>query len=169
MRTIIFGKFAGLLLVAVLLLLGLDQITSLVHERQGRHQSAVDSVASSLAGSQTLLGPLLHTRCTEEWNESGDKGAAHQRRDFTLTALPSTVTLSGTSNSNADTSSNPPSLPKIIVFMSPLFVRGRELNEPVRRSSRCEPGTALAMAVHGTPHTEMRAATWHSKWPARST
>ena len=38
---------AGLLLVAVLL--GLDQITNLVHERQGRHQSAVQVVVAPLA------------------------------------------------------------------------------------------------------------------------
>jgi len=102
MKAMIFGKFAGLLLVAILLLLGLDQITNLVHERQGRHQSAVDSVASSLAGSQTLLGPLLHTRCTEEWNASdNEKRPVHQRREFTLAAAPSSLALSGTSQVEA--------------------------------------------------------------------
>ena len=102
MKALFFGKFAGLLLVAVLLLLGLDQITSLVHERQGRHQSAVDSVASSLAGSQTLLGPLVHMRCTEEWNTSDEKQRpVRQRRDFTLTAAPGSLALSGTSQVEA--------------------------------------------------------------------
>lgn len=101
MKNMIFGKFAGLLLVAVLLLLGLDQITSLVHERQGRHQSAVDSVASSLAGSQTLLGPLVHMRCTEEWNTSEEKRPVHQRREFTLAAAPSSLTVNGSSQVEA--------------------------------------------------------------------
>lgn len=101
MRAMIFGKFAGLLLVAVLLLLGLDQITNLVHERQGRHQNAVDSVASSLAGSQTLLGPLVQMHCTEEWNTSEEKRPVRQRREFTLTAAPSSLTLSGASQVEA--------------------------------------------------------------------
>jgi inner membrane protein len=102
MKSIVLSKFAGLLLVAVLLLLGLDQITSLVQERQGRHQSAVDSVASSLAGSQTLLGPLAQVRCTEEWNGSDEKQrAVRQRREFTLTAAPSHLALGGTSQVQA--------------------------------------------------------------------
>ncbi|MDR7306369.1 cell envelope integrity protein CreD [Rhodoferax saidenbachensis] len=102
MKAMIFGKFAGLLLVAILLLLGLDQITSLVQERQGRHQSAVDSVASSLAGSQTLLGPLVHVRCTEEWNASdNEKRPVQQRREFTLVAAPSSLAASGSSQVEA--------------------------------------------------------------------
>ncbi|MEO6281474.1 cell envelope integrity protein CreD [Roseateles sp.] len=101
MKSTIFGKFAGLLLVAILLLLGLDQITRLVHERQGRHQSAVDSVASSLAGSQTLLGPLLHMRCTEEWSTTEEKRLVRQRRDFTVDLTPSSLAISGTSQVEA--------------------------------------------------------------------
>ena len=101
MKSIIFNKFAGLLLVTVLLLLGLNQITSLVHERQGRHQSAVNSVASSLAGSQTLLGPLVHMRCTEEWNTTEEKRPVRQRRDFTVDLPPSSLALSGTSRVEA--------------------------------------------------------------------
>jgi inner membrane protein len=101
MKSVIFSKFAGLLLVAVLLLLGLDQITNLVQERQGRHQSAVDSVASSLAGSQTLLGPLVQMRCTEEWMATADKNAHLQRREFTLTTAPSRLALTGTSQVEA--------------------------------------------------------------------
>lgn len=101
MRARIFSKFAGLLLVAVLLLLGLDQITNLVHERQGRHQSAVANVAGSLAGSQTLLGPLVQMRCTEEWNTFEEKRPVRQRHDFNLVAAPSSLALSGSSQVEA--------------------------------------------------------------------
>lgn len=101
MKSKLLAKFAGLLLVAILLLLGLDQITNLVREREGRHQSAVDSVASSLAGSQTLLGPLVHMQCTEEWTTSGEKGLVRQHRDFTLAAAPSSLTVNGASQVEA--------------------------------------------------------------------
>ena len=101
MKTMIFGKFAGLLLVAVLLLLGLAQITDLVHERQGRHQSAVDSVARSLAGSQTVMGPLVHRACTEEWTRTGDTGAVLERRNFNLVAAPSNLNVVSTSQVEA--------------------------------------------------------------------
>nr|WP_315186986.1 cell envelope integrity protein CreD [uncultured Albidiferax sp.] len=104
MKTMIFGKFAGLLLVAVLLLLGLAQITDLVHERQGRHQSAVDSVARSLAGSQTVLGPLVHRACTEEWSRPSskeDQGVVLERRSFNLVAAPSNLNVVSTSQVEA--------------------------------------------------------------------
>ena len=101
MKAMIFGKFAGLLVVAVLLLLGLAQITDLVQERQGRHQSAVDSVARSLAGSQTVLGPLVHRACTEEWSHTTDKGVVLERRNFNLVAAPSHLNVVSTSQVEA--------------------------------------------------------------------
>ncbi|MEO5797431.1 MAG: cell envelope integrity protein CreD [Rhodoferax sp.] len=101
MKTMIFGKFSGLLVVAVLLLLGLAQITQLVRERQGRHQSAVDSVARSLAGSQTVLGPLVHRACTEDWSHATDKGVVLERSSFNLVAAPSTLNVASTSQVEA--------------------------------------------------------------------
>lgn len=61
------AKFFGIAIVVVLLLLGLSQITDVVHQRQAQRQTAVQGVAQSLAGSQTLVGPLAHMTCTEEW------------------------------------------------------------------------------------------------------
>jgi inner membrane protein len=55
-KTAIFGKLGGLVLVLILLLMGLAQITDLVSERQGQRSLAIQSVGKSLAGSQTLLG-----------------------------------------------------------------------------------------------------------------
>ena len=97
MKSRVWGKFAGLLLVVVLLLLGLAQITDVVQERQGRHQSAVDSVARSLAGSQTVLGPLVHRACTEEWSHTSDKGTVQERQSYNLVAAPSTLDVVSTS------------------------------------------------------------------------
>ena len=105
MKSILFGKFAGLLVVVVLLLLGLEQITSLVHERQGTKQDAVASVAQSLAGSQTLLGPLVHQSCTEDVAvinaNTGDKAVRPQRREFERVAAPASLAVQGDSQLEA--------------------------------------------------------------------
>ena len=99
------GKFIGLAVVLVLLVLGLGQITDLVTQRQGQRQTAIQSVANSLAGSQTLLGPLVHMACTEEWTasdtnpeKSAKEGAAGQagRREFVLMAPPANLAIDGT-------------------------------------------------------------------------
>lgn len=97
MRTMIFGKLGGLVLVLILLLVGLGQITDLVNERQGQRTLAVQSVAKSLAGSQTLLGPLLQMSCTEEWTVHVDKTTVTERREFKRVAVPMTLTVGGTS------------------------------------------------------------------------
>jgi inner membrane protein len=100
-KSIIFGKLGGLLLVAVLLLLGLQQITGLVRERKSLHQDAASSVAQSLAGSQTLLGPLVQVSCTEKWTAKGEKGPVPQRRDFNMAVAPSVLNVGGTSQVEA--------------------------------------------------------------------
>lgn len=86
---------------AVLLLLGLllMRIDSLVDERRWRQREALDSVQRSLAGEQTLLGPLLHRRCTEEWDEvhgSGEERRTEIRRDErVLLSVPQTLKATG--------------------------------------------------------------------------
>ena len=95
-KTAIFGKVGGLVLVLILLLVGLGQITDLVHERQGQRSQAVQSVAKSLAGSQTLLGPLLQMACTEEWTVRTDKIFTNERREFKRYAVPTTLNIGGT-------------------------------------------------------------------------
>ncbi len=93
----ILGKIVGLVLVGVLLLAGLAQITDLVRERQRQHTNAADSIAQSLAGRQTLVGPLLQLPCAEEWVDSGDKTRAVQRREFIQVLSPATLSVVGTS------------------------------------------------------------------------
>lgn len=97
MKTVIFGKLGGLVLVLILLLIGLGQITDLVNERQGQRSLAIQSVGKSLAGSQTLLGPLLQMSCTEEWRVSADKKITlTERREFKRYAVPTQLNVSGT-------------------------------------------------------------------------
>ena len=88
------GKFIGLAVVLVLLVLGLGQITGLVTQRQGQRQTAIQSVANSLAGSQTLLGPLVHVACTEEW-DAKDILVEAGRREFVLMAPPANLSVDG--------------------------------------------------------------------------
>jgi len=97
MKSIIFGKFGGLALVVALLLFGLAQITDLVEQRQTQHANAVSSVAQSLAGSQTLLGPLVQMSCTEEWTTAGEKTPVVQKREFPRVLAPASLALAGTS------------------------------------------------------------------------
>jgi inner membrane protein len=95
-KTAIFGKLGGLVLVLILLLMGLAQITDLVNERQGQRSLAIQSVGKSLAGSQTLLGPLLQRACTEEWSVTVDKKTTTERREFKRYAVPTGLNVSGT-------------------------------------------------------------------------
>jgi inner membrane protein len=95
-KTAIFGKLGGLVLVLILLLMGLAQITDLVNERQGQRSLAIQSVGKSLAGSQTLLGPLLQRACTEEWSVTVDKKTTTERREFKRYAVPTSLNVSGT-------------------------------------------------------------------------
>jgi inner membrane protein len=96
-KTAIFGKVGGLVLVLILLLVGLGQITDLVNERQGQRSQAVQSVAKSLAGSQTLLGPLLQMTCTEEWTVAVNKTQTMtERREFKRQAVPTMLNIGGT-------------------------------------------------------------------------
>lgn len=95
-------KFFALALVVVLLVLALFQISGVVHDRQTYRQIAIQSVAQSLAGPQTLTGPLIHRACTEEWDvKYEDKKVQTERREFTLVAAPASLTVKGGSKLEA--------------------------------------------------------------------
>ena len=63
----LFVKFVALGAVVVALLVGLSSIEGVVRDRQLHLSQAQRGVADSLAGPQTLLGPLIHQSCTERW------------------------------------------------------------------------------------------------------
>lgn len=90
-------KIAALVLVIVLLLAALLKISDVVHDRQNYRQIAIQSIAQSLAGPQTLTGPLIHRACTEEWDvTNANKEVRSERREFVLAAAPASLTLQGT-------------------------------------------------------------------------
>jgi len=91
-------KVAALALVIVLLVVALMKISDVVHDRETYRTIAIQSIAQSLAGSQTLTGPLIHRACTEEWDViSASKEVRSERREFVLAAAPASLTLQGAS------------------------------------------------------------------------
>jgi len=95
-----------LAVTATVLLLGLAlaRIGFLVDERQSYQAQAVLSVQQSHAGAQTLLGPLLQRQCSESWEAIVGSGSERrtevQRRDFTLTAVPSLLDVEATTQAD---------------------------------------------------------------------
>lgn len=92
MKHPLITKLAALGAVFVLLLIGLAQIEDVVRDRQRYRTLTAQSVADSLAGPQTLMGPMIHSACVESWDAETGKGeerrTSEQRREFLLTAMP---------------------------------------------------------------------------------
>jgi len=95
-------KLLILTLVTLALSVVLMRIGWLVDERQLRQQEAVASVEQSQAGAQLLLGPLLLRQCSESWDvvtgEGKNRVVSVEKRDFMLSAVPSSLQVSGALN-----------------------------------------------------------------------
>ncbi len=79
MRFPLISKMGAVGAVTLGLLWSLWSVQGIVHERQGRQQEAEQSVANSLAGSQTLLGPVLTRTCIETWVSIQEDDKGHRR------------------------------------------------------------------------------------------
>ena len=94
----LFTKLAALAAITVLLLFGLGMIEDVVRDRLRYRSITAQSVAESLAGPQTLMGPMIHSACVESWEVETGKGderrMVEQRREFLLTAMPEQLKLS---------------------------------------------------------------------------
>ena len=88
----LFTKLVALAVITVLLLIGLGVIEDVVRDRLRYRSLTAQSVADSLAGPQTLMGPMIHSACVESWDVETGKGderrMVEQRREFLLTAMP---------------------------------------------------------------------------------
>ena len=97
MKHPLFTKLAALAAIILLLLIGLGLVEDVVRDRQRYRHQAAQSVAGSLAGPQTLMGPLIHSACVESWDVETGKGEerrkVEQRREFLLTAMPEQLQL----------------------------------------------------------------------------
>lgn len=100
MKHPLFVKLAALAAVVLLLLIGLGLVADVVHDRQRYRSLTAQSVADSLAGPQTLVGPLIHSACVESWDAETGKGderrLVEQRREFRLTAMPELLRVQST-------------------------------------------------------------------------
>lgn len=92
MKFPIVGKLLALAGVMLALLWALGMVSGVVAEREGRLREAQRGIADSLAGSQTLAGPVLQRQCSEQWKveqgEGKDRKWVDQRKDYTLAAVP---------------------------------------------------------------------------------
>ncbi len=92
------AKLLSIAAVVLLLMLALVQISAVVQDRQNYRTIAIEGVARSLAGEQTLTGPLLHRSCTEEWDAPlPNKPNNIERREFQLALAPAVLDVQGNS------------------------------------------------------------------------
>ena len=65
------AKFVTLAGVVLALVFGLGLIKDVVQDRNAYRNDAARSVASSIAGSQNIIGPFMHSACVETWDVKG--------------------------------------------------------------------------------------------------
>lgn len=98
-KVLVMGLVMGLVMVVML------RIEALVRERQHRQLQAAAGIEQSLAGAQTLLGPLLLRRCVEEWDAPAAEGSPRAlnvaTRTFDLVAAPISLQVDGQLQSEA--------------------------------------------------------------------
>lgn len=97
MRSPLLAKAIALIVIIVILLSGLGMIGDVISDRQRYSSEASDSITNSYAGRQTIMGPLIHSACTETWNETEgsdkDKRLVEKRREFLLLAMPDQLAI----------------------------------------------------------------------------
>lgn len=91
------AKLAALGAVVISLLVGLGLVDDVVRDRQRYRDATAQGVADSLAGPQSLLGPIIHLACVESWDEAtgtdAERRISEKRREFVLQALPDQLRL----------------------------------------------------------------------------
>ncbi|MGL5005259.1 MAG: inner membrane CreD family protein, partial [Casimicrobium sp.] len=101
MKLGIIVKGIALFFVIVLLLIGIDRIGNIAHERGMYRQQAVESVRKSLAGAQTVAGVVLTRVCTETIETVTEidkkKTVDKSERKIVLRALPQSLKWSAVS------------------------------------------------------------------------
>ena len=99
MRFPLLAKSAAIAAVLILLSIVLMRIDGLVNERRWRSVQAAQGVEQSLAGAQTLLGPVLQRNCTELWSvwtgEGKERRQVEEKREWTLAAAPQALKVDG--------------------------------------------------------------------------
>jgi inner membrane protein len=95
MKNSFFLKCLTLGAIGFLLFIFLLMIQGVIRDRQNYRQEAISSVSDSVAGSQTLLGPLVYQVCSETWSNTSYEGKkeriTQEKRDFSLVATPQSL------------------------------------------------------------------------------
>lgn len=95
----LLSKALALFAVGLMVVLVLWRIEGLVGERRYRQIEATRGIQQSLAGPQTLLGPLLQRHCVETWThwvgEGKERHEVTERRESVLAAVPATLKVTG--------------------------------------------------------------------------
>jgi inner membrane protein len=90
-------KIFSLAIVLGALIFFLGLIHGVIQDRQHYRSEAIESIASTVAGQQSLVGPILHASCVETAEEMAPTDPENansklvkreKRREFMLTALP---------------------------------------------------------------------------------
>ena len=93
----LLGKVVAIVFVLLALIVALQIVSGIVAEREGRLREAEASVAASLAGAQTVLGPILQRDCSETWEavqgEGKDRKLVTERRSWKLAAAPAELAV----------------------------------------------------------------------------
>ncbi|CAN5189514.1 cell envelope integrity protein CreD [soil metagenome] len=94
-------KALVLVCVIVVLNVALSLVDGVVVERHERQREAEGAVADSLAGRQTVLGPVLQRSCVESWEaeegEGKDRKTVAHSRDFAVISTPASLRITGDS------------------------------------------------------------------------
>lgn len=104
MRFQALGKALAIGATVLVLGIALARIGFLVDERRAYQQDAVHSVQQSLAGAQTLTGPVLQRQCSEEWEVVSGEGKERRlttaRRSFHLRLVPTRLAVASQSQTD---------------------------------------------------------------------
>ncbi|MDT8990490.1 cell envelope integrity protein CreD [Curvibacter sp. APW13] len=99
MKSLGMKKALALVAIVLVLMLGLDRIEGVVRDRAYHRNLATQAVSQSLAGAQTLLGPLLHVSCVETWDvlqgNEHERKLVEQRQERTHVLAPTELSVGG--------------------------------------------------------------------------
>ena len=174
-------KIVALGTVLLALLFGLSLVQDVVNDRQSHRYQAASSVANSIAGNQTVVGPFVHMSCVESWDEKvkdpdGTTTVQEKRREFMMTAVPESLDI----KSSTGIENRARGLHQVNVFNNKAIIKAEwaSLNKlkPTQevKNSRMNCGTPILMLgvsdvrgirnvklnVDGTPH-KLKAGTFH--------
>ncbi len=99
MNRVFIFKVIGIFLLTMLMSWAVMYINSLINERQYRQDEVKQQIASSSAGAQTIVGPVLAVPYIEEYNvavtENKVKKIEKRKAEYVVYALPEDLELSG--------------------------------------------------------------------------